>query len=359
MPRNTLARFLSGHVVDLQAQQASTAMLLEAARDEGVVTLVSQRLASMPGAAPELRTAFANEARQLTMAALLFEVEARRVLKTLAAADIPVLLLKGSALAYWLYPAPYLRECADIDLLFRSRAEAEQAAVLMQVHGYVPGHPPGDLAYEMSCELRRGGANRLILDLHWRVANAPLFADTLDFDGLQARSIALPLLGANARGLAPPDAFANACLHRSLNLFRTPGDRLKWLYDIHLLCASLQPPAWDTFVALCRERGLCGVCHDGIATTVAAFGTPLPAALLDALAVGRGGEWFDAVRLRRWSYLQYCNLAALPDAMTRLRWVWQRIFLPLPTLRAIHGEDHAVPFLLWHHLRGAWRRLLE
>jgi len=45
-------------------------------------------------------------------------VELREVLAALAGAGLPVLLLKGAALAYTLYPEPHLRDRSDTDLLF-------------------------------------------------------------------------------------------------------------------------------------------------------------------------------------------------------------------------------------------------
>ena len=62
--------------------------------------------------------------------------ELRAVLEALARQGLPVLLLKGAALAYTLYPEPHLRNRCDADLLLPSRDEAECAGRVLQTLGY-------------------------------------------------------------------------------------------------------------------------------------------------------------------------------------------------------------------------------
>ena len=47
-----------------------------------------------------------------------------------------MLLLKGAALAYTLYPEPHLRERCDTDLLLPSREDAERAGRVLQTLSY-------------------------------------------------------------------------------------------------------------------------------------------------------------------------------------------------------------------------------
>ena len=59
------------------------------------------------------------------------------VLGALGAAGIPVLLLKGAAFAYALYPEPWLRPRQDTDLLISPNDVAE-AGQLLERAGYQP-----------------------------------------------------------------------------------------------------------------------------------------------------------------------------------------------------------------------------
>ena len=172
------------------------------------------------------------------------------------------LLLKGSALAYWAYPSPHLRECSDIDLLFRSHAEAQKAAQLLQAMQYSlrDPAPAGDLtSFEHTCVRNSDGGNSgLEIDLHWRLSSSPVFAFQFDFDELNSSAIALTKLGAAARGLSPMHAFFNACMHRVQNMADGTENNLKWLYDLHLLSLQFKENDWQMLGKIAIERKLSG-----------------------------------------------------------------------------------------------------
>lgn len=329
---------------------------LALAKAEGVVALTSQALCR-DAAADALRAQFAAAAHELAATHLLLESECRRVVEILHAAGIPVLVLKGTALGRWLYPAAYLRECSDIDLLFPSRAHAEQAAAALTAIGYGAVFTPGGMAHEFLCR-REAPGKRVDLDLHWRLANMPLLRDLISFAELQAASIPL-LLAPGARGLGPVHAFAHACIHRAENVCAKLGDRLKWLYDLHLLAGRFTAAEWQSLLRLCVGHGLCGICVEGIDASAAMFDTCVPPATLAALRAGRAGETLDASRLADWNYMQRCNLAALPSLRARVSWLWQRAFPSSAYLRELYGGDAGVVTLWRERIGRAIGRLVN
>jgi hypothetical protein len=278
------------------------------------------------------------------------------VLDVLQAAQIPVLLMKGSALAWWLYPAAYLRECCDIDLLFSSREQADKAVQSLADHGYALHYRPEDSTYELLCR-REIGSMHVDLDMHWRLINAPLFSEVFGFEALQAASIPLPRLAADARGLGPVHAFMHACVHRAANVTVGIGDGLKWLYDLHLLGRYLSRSEWSELLQQCHELGLSGVCAAGIDAAEQAFGNAMPATEHKSLREASTHESLDAGRLQDWKYMQRRNLAALPTLRARARWLWQRMFPPLGYLRELYGADRSVASLWMERLRRAIARL--
>ena len=200
-----------------EAAEAPNA-LLAAAQKEGVVALLDWRLRQAK-AVSSISPAFAAVARDRALSSMMLEGEARNVLNNMDAAGLPGLLLKGSALAYWAYPEPHLRACNDVDLLLPSREAAEGLADRLCAAGFERSDSSGDLvAYELMCRHRISEEWQLEIDIHWRLANSPLFSDAFTFDELMAESIALPRLAPNARGLGPVHALLHACLHRALNL---------------------------------------------------------------------------------------------------------------------------------------------
>lgn len=337
--------------------------LVDAVARERVTALVAAAVlertapAARVGGVGELGERLAVRARSVAGLELARHAELTRVLAMLEDARIEVLLLKGTALAYWLYPAPHLRECGDLDLLFESRAEAERAATLLEEVGYELVYVPGELSYEMPCRRAGGVGLGVEVDMHWKLVNAPVFADVLTFEELYSTSIPVPRVAPSARGLSPVHALLHAAINRAMNLHTGVGDRLVWLYDVHLLARELQPDGWQELVALCKARGMSGVCDEALCAAEAAFGAGAPAKVRTALWEQRTREALDARRLSDWRYMQTRNLAALPDARTRARWLWQRAAPSREQLRARYGANEDQWRLLWRRLQGGLRKL--
>jgi hypothetical protein len=325
--------------------------LLALAQEEGVTALVASRLPDTP-----VRTLMVDATRGLAAASMLRIAECERVFSLLAQVGREALLLKGSALACWLYPAPHLRECADIDLLLDSRDDVAEAARLFAGHGYALGYEQGETAYELVCRREGGGRMRMDLDLHWALNNAPVFARAFGFDELLAASIALPAIAVNARGLGPVHALLHACMHRAINLYTGVDDRLKWLYDIHLLADRLQSQEWDEVLRLCRERRLSGVCVAGLDAAADWFGPAAPAAVVTALRAMPLDGGVDGQRLHDWRYMHRMNLRALPGWRARGAWLARKLFPTRAHLREMHGVDRNLAGLVLARVRALLRK---
>ncbi len=327
-PRIALAEVLCGKAAAWPAAPALPAEdWLELAQSEGVVALADKRTRDGLEGVPEpVQRVFADAARAEAAQSLLRQAEARRVLGRFAAARLPVLLLKGSALAYWLYPAPHLRHCVDVDLLFESREAALRAAALLAPDGYVRRQHYGDAATaEFLCRREMAGGPRVELDMHWALSSAPVFAGRFTFAELMAASRPLPALSPEARGLGPVHACLHAGLHRLSDLSNGGHDRLKWLYDFHLLAACMTEAEWRSLAALAADRGLSGVCVDGLDAAASLLHTPVPAGPVAEMRQQAAREPMQAGRLREWVYFQRQNLRALPGWGARLRWIGQRL----------------------------------
>lgn len=357
MQREVLAGIISAPAgASIEIDPDSGENLLELARAEGVVALVSDRLGEGLNVPASVRDEFADAARSLVAAHLVLEAECRRVLGVIHQAGIPVLLLKGLALGQWLFPAAYLRESSDIDLLFSNRSDADRAAAAIAGHGYSVLFAPGDMAHEFSCR-RDAPWSQVDLDMHWHLLNVPLFRGLLPFDELLAGSISLPRMAPGTRGLGRVHAFAHACMHRASNLCAGLGDRLKWLYDLHLLAGSFTAADWQELTELSAQHGLCGICAEGIDATATVFGTAVPANVREALRAGRTHESLDASRLSDWKYMQRRNLASLPSLRERARWLQQTVFPPREYLRELYGGDAGTLGLWGARIKQALRRL--
>ena len=344
--RAWLARAISPAACSLESSLVPTD-LLAVAQQEGVVALADWRIRQSGQWSDRalnedaMAESFNAALRGTALVSMLLEAETKTVLKVMAQSAIPGLLLKGSALAYWAYPSPHLRACGDVDVLLPSRTEAEKVASGLCAVGLERSNTSGDLvSYELMCRRRVSNELQLEVDIHWRLANSPLFANAFTFDELMADAVALPNLAPNARGLSPVHALIHACVHRALNLSIGTGDKLKWQYDLELVRANFTPADWRRLVDLSIKKGLAGVVLDALENAARAFESQLPHEWTTALACAESNETLNARRLSDWRYMQLMTFKSMPTISTKLRWLWQRLFPSLDDLRDLYGTQH-------------------
>jgi hypothetical protein len=351
------------------AQAGAVERMLAVAEAEGVSALLDYSLRA-PGTAwslpVEFKDSLAAAARQQQVLGLLRRTELVRVVRVLAAAGIPALVLKGAALSHSVYPAPWLRPRDDTDLLLADTEAIECCKPVLAGLDYVDSKVPTTTAMAYELVFRRdteGGLTHWI-DAHWSLSNNAFYADRFSFDELRADAIALPALGADARGLGNVHALVHACMHRVCNLPHGTGDRLIWLYDMDLLARRCSARDFDRLCEIAILRGLAGTCWDGLCNSVFAFSTPLPHGLLDALERAAKDERFDVRKAgRRW-YQEWYNLRTLPAAK-RWSWAWEKLFPNPAYMRELYAIDnrwslgwaylHRLGHGMWMTLRGAER----
>ena len=309
--------------------------VVEQARLHGVEALVADvmhRGTVGAGWPVGVRTALAASARREALAEPLRYLELKRVVAGLVEADVQPLLLKGARLAYTHYPHPHLRPCSDLDLLIRPDDRRVAMRVIAAL-GYRPGrYVSGELVtHQFHRERETSTGTRHELDVHWRIADPQLFAHMLSFDELAQEAVAIPALGAGARGLSPVSTLLHACVHRVAHHHNSR--RLIWIYDIHLLSNSLDADDFERFARLAGTKKVRAVCASGLQLAQHSFGTDVPAgvsATLGAVGGSRDNEP-TAVFLasgRRQVDLLVDDLRALPDWHSRLQLLREHLFPP-------------------------------
>jgi hypothetical protein len=104
-------------------------------------------------------------------------------------------------------------------------------------------------------------------------------------------------------------------VHVSPTGHRHEGERLFWLYDIHLQAQALQPDQWDRFSALAVAKGLSGVTCKSLGLARDQFRTVVPQEIIKRLnhskARGRPDRYLRATGFRRDAIEFFCgDLAA-------------------------------------------------
>lgn len=345
------------------------AALITAAGNEGVLLLLEHRLQTHPQAATlpaDWLARLQAAARGQVHAQMAMLAEQQRVFNALVQAGIPFLVLKGGALAHWLYAKPYLRLVTDLDLLFPERAALSRLQPVLEGLGYGMAPEAGSrVGNERAFQKPGGPYGDYTVDAHWALLNSPILAGSFGFGELADESQALPGC-AGARGLSAVHALCNACGHRALNLpfAYVQGIQnarsLRWLWDIHLLAQALSNADWQRLDVLAREKGLCGVLADSLSASVAAFGTPLPEALLAEWYARAGQERIRMHWFTSWPHFQWRQFLASADSLTgRLQWLGQRVWPDVEAMRARYGQQGDSDWrVLWRRFTVGLRRMI-
>ena len=177
-------------------------MLTVAAR-HGLSPLVYPRVRGAVEAAP---SAFVRELREryLSSAAanmrLLHELGV--ILRTLRAADVPVIPLKGACLAEAVYGDIALRPMADLDLLVKP-ADLPRALEALRQLGYESDQPfdPGAQQAEFHDMPPMRKAGCVLVELHWTLVTPRCNAriGQAELEGIWSRAVAATVAGEPAR----------------------------------------------------------------------------------------------------------------------------------------------------------------
>lgn len=210
------------------------------------------------------------------------------------ARGVPVVVLKGAALAAGTYPDAGTRPMSDIDLLVPVERVQELAEEL-QAAGWRPqvSHPPWrDVSLETrpSFNWQRDAEQ---LDLHWHVLHRCTHPDITRRFWERARPLALP--GAATRQLAAEDQLLHVCSH---GVQYSPQPPFRWLADAAWILRGAERAGfdWARVLAMAELTGTALPLRHGLDYAAAELQLPVPAPVLAALR-GRRASWRE-----RWEY---------------------------------------------------------
>lgn len=292
---------------------------------------------------PQLR----NEAMR---AAAYEPLRATDLGEVLDALGVEVLILKGTALAYDLYPAPELRPRSDTDLLI-AHDDLPQVRAAMLALGFEEHLSSGDEHGLRQAVFTR--APGMVYDVHWSATNVPAFDAVLRYDDLRTRARPLPQLGPHARALSRADALLLACIHRVAH--HHDSDRLIWLADIALLRKQMSRDEHERFWRVAAEGRVVGVCERSIALADEWLSsTPHDPAYEFLSEEERTRAEPSRVFLDR----EITHGGVLAASMRALPWrarvqrLWQVAFPPAEFMRRRFGARHGLTLPWWYVYRG-------
>ncbi|NOZ29697.1 MAG: nucleotidyltransferase family protein [Chloroflexi bacterium] len=265
---------------------------------------------------------------------------------------LPIVVLKGAALASTVYPSVALRPLSDLDLLV-PRAFMEAAMRAMRSLGYeerIPEVSPGiNRLIGHHVRLLGGPQENVVVELHWNLVagDADWRTPPLDWFWAQVEPLSVDGEALGAECVGERDA-ARVCLYMltptahllylSAHLMLQHGGAqayLLWLYDLHLLVSRCgERLDWDLLAQQARAFQWTAALRAALQRMSESYGTPLPEGFLDRLAEDQEADSEYLVR-RKASSLQtratrlWANLFSLDR---RARWRLIRgVLWPDPT----------------------------
>jgi hypothetical protein len=223
----------------------------------------------------EVRTEMEKTYRQNALWNTLFTRELAQVLRLLGEAGVPVIPLKGVALAESLYGDTTLRVCTDIDILV-PRPMVLQALNLLLATGYRAEFTEQfffDLLLRSHIEYalaRDDRQFRYLLELHWGLLWGSPW-DQAATEEIWAEAQRGDCFGIPAYTLSPEWELLFLAVHAA----RHQCQGLKWLVDIHVICST-----WRIDWEKVREKAERVAWEDAVRLTLSAchalFDTPIP-----------------------------------------------------------------------------------
>jgi hypothetical protein len=288
--RNSAIRQASSEAIDWDN-------VLQITRRQRVAGLVHDGLKCAEIVLPAaVADALAIGASDVARRGLLLASEALRLQDLFAAADIPVMFVKGTALAQLAYGNIAIKQAYDIDVLVTPDAVVRSCAVL-EAAGYRRTFPSAKVTAERfatwtefskECVFQHD-RHGVIAELHWRLADNPTVLRGVTANSA-SRSVAVSP-GRALRTLGDEDLFAYLCFHGAQHAW----SRLKWLAD---LAAWLAPKPPEDVERLCRSAKAAGTGRapdQALLLCEVLFGTSLPPAL--AMWEDRANRWLVSIAL--------------------------------------------------------------
>jgi hypothetical protein len=345
---------------------ATAAEFLETCARAGLAELVHHAIARAGGPEgadwpAEVRRRLAAVAQASAAVEIVRARELAGVLQATAARGVEPILLKGTALAYTVYPVPGCRPRVDTDLLVPRDRLATVRAILAD-RGYSEARlTPGELVFgQFEASKTDALGVEHVMDVHWKISTQPVFADLLGYGELSAAAIPVPALGPAARAPARAHALLLACVHPVMH--HRNAARPIWIHDVHRLVSSCAGAELQTFAELACAKRVAAICARQLAAARGRFGTPVPGWLTAALT-GRSFEPSAAYLKpgRRWHHELVSSLGCL-GWRGRVR-LLREVVLPRPRyMLGAYGVGRSgvvlLPALYAHRAAyGAWKIL--
>ena len=260
---------------------------------DGLSVLVYQRLKGVANVPAESLARLKQDYYRNVTANHMRLNELRRLGKLLEEKNIPLLVLKGGALALSVYKDPAERYMGDLDVAVPSH-QAQAAYQLFQNEGYTL-HDADKLPEDKEAMLQQQGwhirltkqfgSQQMELECHWPLRQKVLVNQVATLDVKQIWESAVSLEAEN--NLFQPSLvmmLLHLCIHAGIqHRFNELG--LRHYVDLDRILRHYKPSAdfWRTFIVAAKEANASQAVYFCLQLTQQLFGTPIPPEMLAQL----------------------------------------------------------------------------
>lgn len=313
--------------------------LLGDARREGVAPLLYDAVRDrelLPATLEEeLRGDYYGTARQNVR--LFHELE--EVLGCLARDDVPVIVLKGAALADAVYGNVAVRPMCDVDLLVRER-DVSAALRALAALGYesfgVEGLVPRDI-HANQVMVRRSGSRNIPIEIHWALFWFPYYRQVISTEYFWTTTLPLQIGDVPARMLGLEAQLLHLCGHLLHHGGNRDDYRLLWLHDIAAFTVRYGKQLdWRQLLEQAKAYDLVLSLREILIRVGGEWQTPIPPDVLEKLRnipasrnEQRAVSWLTALSgSSSMDDYPLASLAALPTWRSRLAFLWHDLLFP-------------------------------
>jgi hypothetical protein len=304
---------------------------------------------------------------------LLIYYELGEAIKVLSACQVPVIVLKGAALAKTVYPEISDRPMGDIDLLIHIE-DRVVAVHALENAGYrflpEPRAPRSPFNTNFTGEATYCRLNGIHLDLHWELTPVEWLRRVLALDEEVMWRSALPLEIGEIRTLqlSPVDTLLHLCLHLAAQNFAYPtGFR-----DIVQVLSHYHPYPWEKFLERAAKCKMSVICYFALDVAAVSLGGLVPGEVLEVLCPPAWQNWLVRAIVeprsgmlghvqynRRLSYLLHLVLCDQPrDFLKVLLWLLFPGKHWLTQRYELKGNWQSRLACIWHPFFVTWQGVL-
>ena len=308
-------------------------LMLERLAFHGIAPFLNSA-APFPPSWPE---AVAQEIRKTAGLVSFWETTHRQAMSLLVEAfvraGIPIVITKGTALAYSVYPQPSLRRRGDTDIIILS-GNRKRARAVLAACGFSRDPAPRPLQEDWHYESAIGIGHAV--DVHWRLnASAAIsrmlergrcFDDRMPLEGLSPDAQAMGLVGNLVLTSVNRHSHGTMGYHiGDQKMFET--DRLIWAIDIYLLTSRFSDDDWSNVVEQARITGTAPIVRAGLAFAERALGARIPAAVMTDLGAQAAGHDVAAYFATKSGFRRlWMDLTASPGMRAKARVILRVMF---------------------------------